>query len=62
MGTKLVIGMAVATVASGISCGILNSLGKNTEAQYMDMATKSGLAITAVTVFTKFIKALSILG
>jgi hypothetical protein len=62
MGTKIIIGMAVATVASAIMQGIFSSVGKQTEAQYLDLATKSGLAATAIGVFVKAISAIRSLG
>jgi hypothetical protein len=61
-GTIIIIGMATATVASAITQGIFNSVGKQTEAQYLDLATKSGLAVTALTVFIKVIAAIKNLG
>lgn len=56
MNTGIIVGMAVATVVSAVTQGILQAAGKQTEAGYMDLATKSGLAVTALTIFTKFIK------
>jgi hypothetical protein len=61
-GTVLIIGMATATVASAVVQGIFNGVGKQTESQYLDLATKSLLAVTAVTVFAKVIKAIASLG
>jgi hypothetical protein len=61
-GIIIIIGMASCTVASAVIQGIFNSVGKQTEAQYLDLTTKSGLAITAITIFAKVIKAMSILG
>ncbi|HYE12241.1 MAG TPA: hypothetical protein VEF53_18885 [Patescibacteria group bacterium] len=58
-GTVVVIGMATATVASAITQGIFTSVGKQIEAQYLDLATKSGLAVTCLTIFAQVIKALS---
>lgn len=62
MNTSIIIGMAVATVATGITQKILDSLGKTTESQYLDFATKSGLAVTALTTFATVVKALTRLG
>lgn len=62
MGTGVIIGMAVATIASAICQGIFTSVGRQTEAQYMDLATKSGLAATAVGIFVKAISAIRTLG
>jgi hypothetical protein len=59
MGTSVIVGMAVATVASAVTQGILQSTGKQTEAGYVDLATKSGMAVTALTIFAKFVKTLS---
>jgi hypothetical protein len=58
----LIIGMAVATVASAVTQKIFSSVGKMDEAQYLDLATKSGLTVTALTVFAKVIKAIAGLG
>jgi hypothetical protein len=60
-GVILVIGMASVTVAGGITEKILNSIGKIDAAQYMDIAVKSGLAITAITTFVKVIQSLKTL-
>jgi hypothetical protein len=62
MGTGIIIGMAVATVASAVCQGIFSSVGKQTEAQYLDLATKSGLAATAIGIFVKALSALKSLG
>lgn len=62
MNLGIIIGMAVATVASAIMQKIFTSVGKTDEAQYLDLATKSGLAVTALTVFASVIKAISKLG
>lgn len=58
----IIIGMAALTVASAITEGILGSVGKMTEAQYMSIASKSLLIVTSVTLLTKALKALSSLG
>ncbi|HHX70872.1 MAG TPA: hypothetical protein GX708_22825 [Gallicola sp.] len=58
----LIIGMAVATIGSGVTQKIFSSLGKMDEAQYLDLATKCGLAVTSLTAFAKVIQALSKLG
>ncbi len=62
MGNTIIIGMAVATVASAVTQKIFSSVGKMDEAQYLDLATKSGLAITALSVFAGVIKAIIKLG
>lgn len=62
MNIGIIVGMAVATVASAITQKIFASVGKTDEAQYLDLATKSGLAVTALTVFASVIKAISRLG
>lgn len=62
MGTVIIIGMAGATVASAIFQKIMASQGKMDEATYLDLATKSGLAVTAVTIFATLIKAVKGLG
>lgn len=62
MGTGIIIAMACLTVGSAVAQGILSSLGKQTESQYLDLATKSGLVITALGVFAQAIKAISSLG
>jgi len=61
-GTAVIIGMATATVASAIVQGIFSSMGKQVESSYVDMVCKSCLAVTAITVFTKVIKAITMLG
>lgn len=61
-GVILIIGMASITVAAGVTGKILEGLGKTTEAAYLDLATKSGLALTAVGGFVKFIGTLAKLG
>lgn len=62
MGTSFIVGMAVAAVASAVTEKILLAAQKPDAAGYLDLTTKSGLAITALTVFTKFIKVLITLG
>jgi hypothetical protein len=62
MSIAIIIGMAVATVGSGIAQKIFNSLGKQDEASYLDLATKSGIAATSIGIFAKFIASLSKLG
>ena len=58
----MIIGMAVATIASAVTQKIFSSVGKMDEAQYLDLATKSGLVVTSLTAFAKVIKAISGLG
>lgn len=62
MSNAIIIGMAVLTVGSAVTQKIFSSMGKIDEAQYLDLATKSGLAVTALTIFAKVIKALGSLG
>jgi len=62
MGTAIIIGMATLTVGSAVTQKIFSSVGKIDEAAMLDLATKSGLAITALTVFTKVIKVIATLG
>lgn len=62
MNNTVIVGMAVVTVASAITQKIFTSVGKTDEAQYLDLATKSGLAVTALTVFAKVVKAIISLG
>ncbi len=59
MNTGIIIGMATATVASGVTQMIFNSMGKTNEAQMLDLATKSGLVVTALSVFAKVVKAIA---
>jgi hypothetical protein len=58
----LIIGMASLTVGSAVAQKIFSSVGKMDEAQFLDLATKSGLVITSLTAFGKVIKALAGLG
>jgi hypothetical protein len=51
MGVATIITMGVATIASAITQKILISVGRSDEAQYLDLAVKCGLAITALTIF-----------
>jgi hypothetical protein len=62
MGTGIIIGMAGLTVASAITQKILSSVGKMDESSMVDLATKSGLACTALAIFVKFIKVVATLG
>lgn len=62
MGTAIIIGMASLTVVSSIAEGVLSSVGKMPEAQYMQIASKSLLIVTCVTLFAKALKALATLG
>jgi hypothetical protein len=62
MSVGIIIGMAAITVGSGVAQRIFNSLGKQDEASYLDLATKSGIAVTALSLFAKFISALGKLG
>lgn len=61
-GSTVIITMAITTVASGITQGILNSFGKSTESSYINFVTLSLLAVTAITIFGKAIKAIASLG
>lgn len=58
----LIIGMAVTTVASAVAQKLFSSVGKMDEAQYLDLATKSGLVVTSLTAFAKVVKAIAGLG
>lgn len=62
MSNGIIIGMAITTVASGVIQKIFSSLGKMDEAQYLDLATKSGLVVTALSVFAKVVKSIASLG
>lgn len=62
MNTGVIVGMATATVASAVTQKIFTSVGKMDEAQYLDLATKAGLATTALTIFATFIKSVAKLG
>lgn len=61
-GTGLIVGMSVLTVGSAVAQKIFSSVGKMDEAQYLDMATKSALAVTALTVFARVMQAIGGLG
>lgn len=56
MNNTVIIGMASATIVSAVTQKIFMSVGKVDEAQYLDLATKAGLATTALTIFSSFIK------
>lgn len=58
-GIATIITMSVATIGSAIAQKILNSLGRQDEAQYLDLAVKCGLAVTALAVFAQVIAKLS---
>lgn len=58
----MIVGMATGVVASAIVQGILNSFGKQTEAQYVDFGTKCSIGVTSLVVFSKLIKSLVSLG
>lgn len=62
MSVGIIITMAVITVGSAVTEKILEAAGKNQAAQYMNLATISGLAGTALTIFAGAIKALRLLG
>ena len=60
-GIAIIIGMSVVTVGSGVTQKIFESLGKSSEASYLDLATKSLLAVTALTIFAGVIRTLGTL-
>ena len=60
-GIAIIIGMSVITVGSGVTQKIFESLGKSSEASYLDLATKSLLAVTALTIFAGVIRTLGTL-
>ena len=62
MNIGVIVTMASITVGSAIAQAILSSSGKVDEAKFLDVATKSGLAGTAIMVFASFIKSLRSLG
>lgn len=62
MSITIIIGMASVTVGSAVAQKIFSSVGKSDEAQYLDLATKAGLATTALTIFATFIKSVAKLG
>lgn len=62
MNSGLLITMAVGTVVTGVTEKILMSVGKTDEAQWVAMATKAGMAVTALTAFSSFVKQLSSMG
>lgn len=62
MNIGMIIGMTTLTVGSAVAQKVLTASGKSDAAQYMEIATISGLAITALTVFTSFIKTLGKMG
>jgi hypothetical protein len=54
-GNAIIVGMGVLAVGTGVVGGILNSVGKSTEAQWLDLASKSLLGSTAIGCFAQFI-------
>lgn len=62
MNSKVIITMSTLTVASAVVQKVFSSVGKNDEAQYLDLATKAGLGATALSIFASFVKALATLG
>lgn len=58
MNTTIIVGMTSVTVISAVAQKIFSAVGKNDEAQYLDLATKAGLATTSLTIFAGFIKAI----
>lgn len=58
-GNAIIIGMGVLAIGAGVVGSILGSVGKMTEAQYLDLASKSMLATTAIGCFAKFISTIS---
>lgn len=62
MGTVAIVGMASVAIGSAISQVILNGMGKAPEAQFVDLAGKSILAIAALVYFAKVMKAIIGLG
>lgn len=59
---NVIVSMAIGAVASAVTQGILKSFGRETEAQYVDFATKGAIGITALGVFAKLLKTLMSLG
>lgn len=62
MSIGVLITMAVLTVGSSVTEKILEAAGKTQAAQYVNIATLSGLASTALGIFATAIKALRALG
>jgi hypothetical protein len=62
MGIGVIVGMVTVTVGSAIGEKILASMQKVDESAMLSLATKSGMAITAITIFAKAVKALLSLG
>lgn len=62
MGIGIIIGMASLTVASAVGQHILSSIGKQSEAQWIDLATKCLIIGTAVTAFFKVVTDIKKLG
>lgn len=61
-GIALIIAMSSITIGSGVTEKILTQTGKVDQAQYLSIATTSGLAGTALVSFVTFVKHLSSLG
>lgn len=55
MGIATIVTMTVITVGSAVAQKVLEGAGKTSESQMMDLATKAGIATTALVVFAKFI-------
>jgi hypothetical protein len=58
MGVTTIVTMTVITVGSAVAQKVLEGAGKTSESQMMDLATKAGIATTALVVFAKFIVSL----
>lgn len=58
MGVTTIVTMTVITVGSAVAQKVLEGAGKTSESQMLDLATKAGIATTALVVFGKFIVSL----
>lgn len=62
MSVGVIVTMAIVTVASSVTERIMEATGKHNIAEYLNMATVSGMAATALTIFASAVKALRMLG
>ena len=60
-GIAIIIGMSVVTVGSAVTQKIFMSVGKSDEASMLDLATKSLISVTALTIFASVIRTLGTL-
>lgn len=62
IGTGVIITMTSVTISSAVVQKVFSSIGKNDEAQYLDVVTKCGLGATSLGFVGILIKAILNLG